>query len=307
MQEVALYLDYKLDESYTPCKVRPGPGALLATEPSGSACGRRLDPPTCDPIHGIVASHRIAHSISLVSLVRLIICCCIADPDPRGDRLPEPGGRADGGPRGALRLVRRAARRRPARGGAQGRRKGRVRLVACRVDSFACGLAGWLACVPPASPCSERSEPNRVGNYSGNYSHSLTKQLFSLLCVCDCCSDRGGGSSSSSASSVRANLLQISILASHQNGRDTHVRQVQIFGPRPPATKGASRARLPALPCPAPARSFQRFQQCKLSNRALVSFSLPLSLSRFIAPRPGLGTELSQFSTIEFQQFSQLR
>lgn len=31
---------------------------------------------------------------------------------------------------------------------------------------------------------------------------------------------------------VRAHLLRISILSMHQNGRDTHVRQVQIYGPR---------------------------------------------------------------------------
>jgi anaphase-promoting complex subunit 10 len=31
---------------------------------------------------------------------------------------------------------------------------------------------------------------------------------------------------------MRAHLVQISILSMHQNGRDTHVRQVKIFGPR---------------------------------------------------------------------------
>ena len=31
---------------------------------------------------------------------------------------------------------------------------------------------------------------------------------------------------------MRTHLLQISILSMHQNGRDTHVRQVKIFGPR---------------------------------------------------------------------------
>lgn len=31
---------------------------------------------------------------------------------------------------------------------------------------------------------------------------------------------------------VRAHLIQISILSMHQNGRDTHVRQVQLYGPR---------------------------------------------------------------------------
>jgi anaphase-promoting complex subunit 10 len=31
---------------------------------------------------------------------------------------------------------------------------------------------------------------------------------------------------------VKAHLIQISILSQHQNGRDTHVRQVQLYGPR---------------------------------------------------------------------------
>ena len=43
---------------------------------------------------------------------------------------------------------------------------------------------------------------------------------------------------------VRAHLLRISILAMHQNGRDTHIRQVELYGPRrpnlPPALRPAS-------------------------------------------------------------------
>jgi hypothetical protein len=31
---------------------------------------------------------------------------------------------------------------------------------------------------------------------------------------------------------VRAHVIRISILSMHQNGRDTHVRQVQLYGPR---------------------------------------------------------------------------
>ncbi|EEC45574.1 predicted protein, partial [Phaeodactylum tricornutum CCAP 1055/1] len=31
---------------------------------------------------------------------------------------------------------------------------------------------------------------------------------------------------------VRAHLIRISIISMHQNGRDTHVRQVQLYGPR---------------------------------------------------------------------------
>jgi len=31
---------------------------------------------------------------------------------------------------------------------------------------------------------------------------------------------------------VRANFLQLAVLANHQNGRDTHIRQIRIYGPR---------------------------------------------------------------------------
>ena len=39
-------------------------------------------------------------------------------------------------------------------------------------------------------------------------------------------------SASSTKTGIRAHLLRISILNMHQNGRDTHVRQVQLYGPR---------------------------------------------------------------------------
>ncbi len=31
---------------------------------------------------------------------------------------------------------------------------------------------------------------------------------------------------------IEAYMLQIAIISNHQNGRDTHVRQVRVFGPR---------------------------------------------------------------------------
>lgn len=31
---------------------------------------------------------------------------------------------------------------------------------------------------------------------------------------------------------VRTHLIQISVISMHQNGRDTHIRQVQLYGPR---------------------------------------------------------------------------
>lgn len=38
---------------------------------------------------------------------------------------------------------------------------------------------------------------------------------------------------------VRTHLIQISIISMHQNGRDTHVRQVQLYGPRTAGTLDA--------------------------------------------------------------------
>lgn len=38
---------------------------------------------------------------------------------------------------------------------------------------------------------------------------------------------------------VRAHCLQIAVLSNHQNGRDTHLRQVKVFGPRVDVTRSA--------------------------------------------------------------------
>ncbi len=39
---------------------------------------------------------------------------------------------------------------------------------------------------------------------------------------------------------LRAHFIQIAILQMHQNGRDTHIRQIKVYGPR----EGPSRALL---------------------------------------------------------------
>mmetsp|Transcript_40000 Transcript_40000/g.66838 ORF Transcript_40000/g.66838 Transcript_40000/m.66838 type:complete len:178 (-) Transcript_40000:32-565(-) len=44
-------------------------------------------------------------------------------------------------------------------------------------------------------------------------------------------------SSASGKGCLRAHLLQIAILANHQGGRDTHVRQIKIYGPRQPTAR----------------------------------------------------------------------
>ena len=36
---------------------------------------------------------------------------------------------------------------------------------------------------------------------------------------------------------LRAYFLQLAILSNHQNGRDTHMRQVKVYGPRQPLTR----------------------------------------------------------------------
>mmetsp|Transcript_57721 Transcript_57721/g.122797 ORF Transcript_57721/g.122797 Transcript_57721/m.122797 type:complete len:192 (-) Transcript_57721:227-802(-) len=51
---------------------------------------------------------------------------------------------------------------------------------------------------------------------------------------------------------VRTHMVQIAIIANHQNGRDTHVRQIQVFGPRSaemqlPRQVPSLRAQTPAL------------------------------------------------------------
>lgn len=41
---------------------------------------------------------------------------------------------------------------------------------------------------------------------------------------------------------LAAHLLQVAIISNHQNGRDTHVRAVRVFAPRPAAADGAPAA-----------------------------------------------------------------
>ena len=41
---------------------------------------------------------------------------------------------------------------------------------------------------------------------------------------------------------LAAHLVQVAVISNHQNGRDTHVRSVRVFAPRPAATEGAPAA-----------------------------------------------------------------
>jgi anaphase-promoting complex subunit 10 len=45
------------------------------------------------------------------------------------------------------------------------------------------------------------------------------------------------------SSCIRAYFIQVAILANHQNGRDTHVRQIKVFGPRRDQARALGRSR----------------------------------------------------------------
>lgn len=36
---------------------------------------------------------------------------------------------------------------------------------------------------------------------------------------------------------MKAFILQVAVVSNHQNGRDTHVRQLRVYGPRPNLNK----------------------------------------------------------------------
>lgn len=44
-------------------------------------------------------------------------------------------------------------------------------------------------------------------------------------------------SNSTTATPLRAFFLQLAVVANHQNGRDTHVREIKVFGPRTDPTQ----------------------------------------------------------------------
>mmetsp|Transcript_2905 Transcript_2905/g.7278 ORF Transcript_2905/g.7278 Transcript_2905/m.7278 type:complete len:129 (-) Transcript_2905:133-519(-) len=51
--------------------------------------------------------------------------------------------------------------------------------------------------------------------------------------------DPAGAGAAMAREPVRTHCLQIAVLSNHQNGRDTHLRQVKVFGPRVDVTKSA--------------------------------------------------------------------
>jgi anaphase-promoting complex subunit 10 len=48
-------------------------------------------------------------------------------------------------------------------------------------------------------------------------------------------------------STLKTNLVQVAIISNHQNGRDTHIRQIKIYGPRESV---ATKLKLPSFSSP---------------------------------------------------------
>ena len=101
-------------------------------------------------------------------------------------------------------------------------------------------------------------------------------------------SDDDFESSSKRNHSVRTHLIQISILHMHQNGRDTHVRQVQLYGPRTAAS---------ALPS-----TLVEFNTSKLEAHANNENDVHER-----TPGESLARLEEEFSTLSMSQFSVLR
>lgn len=58
--------------------------------------------------------------------------------------------------------------------------------------------------------------------------HSQSRLAYLLTLVCALLSSRF------KQTPLRTFFLQVAIIAMHQNGRDTHIRQVKIYAPREP-------------------------------------------------------------------------
>ena len=85
----------------------------------------------------------------------------------------------------------------------------------------------------------ESYTPKKIAVAAGSSFHDLTDVIVTELnepvgwVILDLASKATADDPSTSYSSMlRTNLLQVKILAMHQNGRDTHVRQIKILGSR---------------------------------------------------------------------------
>lgn len=78
----------------------------------------------------------------------------------------------------------------------------------------------------------ESYTPRKVSVRSGHTQHDLMDVMSIEL------NDPNGwcqisvGDEENAAQPLRTHLLQLRIVSMHQNGRDTHIRQIKVFGPR---------------------------------------------------------------------------
>lgn len=80
----------------------------------------------------------------------------------------------------------------------------------------------------------ESYTPSRVAVAVGNTLHDLVEvQSVDLLEPIGWFNFALGKSSGGTFHPVKAHVVQLSILQNQHNGRDTHIRQVKLFGPRP--------------------------------------------------------------------------
>ena len=88
---------------------------------------------------------------------------------------------------------------------------------------------------------------------------------------------------------LRTHFIQVAVLANHQNGRDTHIRQIKICACTPACTHARNPVPLPRV-------------------RPVLS-GLVFALARTDTPRRHLGQHMCQqeFSSIAFQQYASIR
>lgn len=96
---------------------------------------------------------------------------------------------------------------------------------------------------------------------------------------------------------VKAHLVQISILSQHQNGRDTHVRQVQLYGPRTNSAAALRKVR---------AQGIDENQAATTSSKAVSNGTTTAGHSDRLLLQRGRHWD-EEFSTLAMSQFSTLR
>jgi anaphase-promoting complex subunit 10 len=85
---------------------------------------------------------------------------------------------------------------------------------------------------------------------------------------------------------IRTHMVQISIVSMHQNGRDTHIRQVQLYGPRTGGTGGTVSSFAHAMDAPKETAAAQAYKAVTSGGGSDIALVHDFS------------TELSQYSII---------